>query len=576
MTDNKENIAQLDEFGSEAYGKFVARIPALHVDTDEWEFLLEQVRGAYQRFLRLYRSQFGGNTKEEPRVWVWTPLHGLRLAEWNELGEIHYAAQTLSIDSQPVNTQLLVDACRTIASTMANIEETVRESRDLYVLVHAGLAFRQNPLGAVALEELLTEMVSYSGPNRIVITGHIGGALPPMVQNLVSTMELPYPDEETIRAVLAGTLGEVNPQYHDARNMPPALAGMMAGLSWRQLSTVAREVAVRINDEEEAIRYATQAKLQAVRQIAPFVRLEPPMERPHPSVGLEGLMEIAELLRLALDNPEYGVPPSSGILLAGPGGTGKTEWVNHLSHLLGLFVLWDNYGDRMASHVGESEEQSRRLYRMAWAAGRLIFAQDEVEKQTPDIQGSRSDGGVGARLMAMDLEFQERVRREGRPIVFVATANLETIDNLTSPKLSRYTWRWYIPHPSEAVIAEIYAGHLRRLFGTVDDWDTQALARKLTQAMSAAVKDLKGNDITATTRAVGRDVVQSIEVARLLALRSQVKTPSQEQLLEAIASMRQDMVALDSEGKVLARWAGEKPARKTNQRVDKGGLTTLN
>jgi hypothetical protein len=102
-----------------------------------------------------------------------------------------------------------------------------------------------------------------------------------MVANLVSKVPVPLPGRDDIRQILSGAL------QTPAGKVAPALVDAMLGLSYRQVSANARQAATQKRDETAAVNQALEAKIAAIRTIAPFVDFLPAAVSPPPMVGME-------------------------------------------------------------------------------------------------------------------------------------------------------------------------------------------------------------------------------------------------------------------------------------------------
>jgi SpoVK/Ycf46/Vps4 family AAA+-type ATPase len=189
--------------------------------------------------------------------------------------------------------------------------------------------------------------------------------------------------------------------------------------------------------------------------------------------------------------------------------------------------------------VGESESNLRRAILAANAMGAVIVAIDEVEKQSPNLQGAASDGGLGSRMLSMVLTWMQEAWELALPILFVGTANTTALNHLPPEFFSRFPAIYAVDEPDEQTLADIFSAHLAKI-GNTDEYDTIELAARLTQVTRGQRKP------------VGRDVVQVIRQAqgRAAAERSS-GVPSMEDLHLSIESLREGL--RDIGGGVMAK-----------------------
>jgi hypothetical protein len=598
---------QMRRFEQDLMAKLKARIPALEIEGMEFEYLLPVLTNTFSAFLDEYRNTdwfkeiaqehlANGNKSpdismalgEEPRIWVWKMHRGLRKVRLNELekGVISYE-EPITTNSyrknEAINTADYNATIQYILDLLTLTKEPVVEGRDLFIFVHTKPQLSgANPTPPLFLEDLLEAVDQSDAPVRVVFTGFVG-TIPEMDASFTSRLEFPFPDEDSIREIVASAcfgVSDLEIDYSDPKKIPQALIDNLAGLSWRQLNMVAREVAVRMDTPEVAFSYALQAKVDAVKAIAPFANLLPTPAFPPPLIGLENPKKLTMKLKKVFDNPVTGVSPRSMILLVGPPGTGKSDFVKWMSYTLGVPVLQVQAGGVFDSLVGNTDKNQNALHKMAKAIGKLIYSVDEVEKQMTS-HGSNSDGGHGLRYLSGELTFRQDVFNQGLPIIIVDTANLDELSNLPPEHYARYSRVFYVGNPSNKVLAEIFKAHLKHATGEEPDYNFLDLAKILNEGFTTDVKGLDGKKVKGKREAVGRDVAQVISDAQLSAAVRGENLPTYNELEDVISTMRSNMIALDKDGFVLAELADgnreDPPSNPLPQRIKPkgGGMTSL-
>ncbi|KAA3643924.1 MAG: AAA family ATPase [Chloroflexi bacterium] len=571
----------LDTFGEHLFSKFVARTPGLLVSCEEVEYALPHLWDAYARFFAMYKDKVAKDSGlVEPRLWLWNMHRGLRQVTFHENGRLAYGQTVVKNQydkDADCNTVVLENALTVIYSQLNNQPQS-QEACDLYVLAHPKPDLQAKPRAALFLEEVLEMVNMHDGAARLAIIGMVG-ELPPMLSSFLPILDFPYPDEAAIRKAVSTAAGGMHPRYKKHEEVPGALVNSLAGLNWRSLTTTAREVAVRLSDPAAAINYASDAKVAAVKSIAPFVTLQPTEQMPPPVVGMEVIKERIRELRDVLRNPDIGVMPGYSMLLCGPPGTGKSILTRWMSAELQIPVLQQDTGAVFNALIGSTDERQRQVHAMSRAMGPHIYNMDEVEKQLPDMRGSQSDGGHGSRYLSGELIFRQDAFDNGWPIYFVDTANLDGLDSLPPEFYSRYTEIFYIDYPGEELLAEIFRAHLAKTAGENLDYDCASLAAALMVALAANVENISGEQVKGKRRAVGRDVVMVIKAAQLASAKRGSHIPNEDELENTITDVRDGLVALDSRGVVLARRT-ERLAEKTATSSVTGrgdlGLMSLN
>ena len=214
------------------------------------------------------------------------------------------------------------------------------------------------------------------------------------------------------------------------------------------------------------------------------------------SVPLPRIVEAARAFRAELEAVEAdrGVDaPRLNLLLSGPPGTGKTEFVKHLGAQIGAKVVVRMGSDLLSMFVGGTEENIARAFREAEAENAILFL-DEV------------DGMLRARGMAQHsweaTQVNELLHRmeNFRGILVCATNHADDLDPAT---VRRFTFKVrfdYLKEGGKAIFFE-------RMFGT-------ALTAR-DRAELASIPDLAPGDFR-TVRQSLRYLGSSPDAAALL------------------------------------------------------------
>ena len=214
------------------------------------------------------------------------------------------------------------------------------------------------------------------------------------------------------------------------------------------------------------------------------------------SVPLPRIVEAARAFRAELEAVEAdrGVDvPRLNLLLSGPPGTGKTEFVKHLGAQIGAKVVVRMGSDLLSMFVGGTEENIARAFREAEAENAILFL-DEV------------DGMLRARGMAQHswevTQVNELLHRmeNFRGILVCATNHADDLDPAT---VRRFTFKVrfdYLKEEGKAIFFE-------RMFGT-------ALTAR-DRAELASIPDLAPGDFR-TVRQSLRYLGSSPDAAALL------------------------------------------------------------
>jgi transitional endoplasmic reticulum ATPase len=176
-----------------------------------------------------------------------------------------------------------------------------------------------------------------------------------------------------------------------------------------------------------------------------------------PRVVLEELKQLQRLLEDPTVAVAYGVDPPSGLLLAGPPGTGKTTVARVLAAEAGCSFYPVSAADVTSKWVGESEEAVRALVRRARDNSPAIIFLDEVDA----IAGARGRMAEhGDRLLDQLLLEIDGLQSRGSVFVLAATNRPDMLDPalLRGGRLSRTLW---LELPDAEMRLELFKVHTR-------------------------------------------------------------------------------------------------------------------
>lgn len=123
----------------------------------------------------------------------------------------------------------------------------------------------------------------------------------------------------------------------------------------------------------------------------------------------------------------------SGILFAGPPGTGKSFFASALAKEANLNVL--TMGNVRNMYVGGSERNMERILDVARSFAPVVIFIDEIDQAFQSRDHAQDNTGVSQRLLGMLLSFMEEKENQGK-VLWIAASNRP--DLLDSALLSRF------------------------------------------------------------------------------------------------------------------------------------------
>lgn len=243
----------------------------------------------------------------------------------------------------------------------------------------------------------------------------------------VEQVEIPYPGLaerlEFIEALQAG--GQLELSGDISTHTFAALTGGLA-------RTMIHDIALRAQLDGQAVTldHIRARKDQIIR--AEFGEL---LEILEPRYGFEavgGMAELKDYLSRSVVAPMRGQGQRermpSGILLAGPPGTGKTFFVSALGREAGCNVVKLNVGRLLGQYVGTSERNLEKALACIRSLVPVIVLIDELDQQFQ--RGGQGDGGVERRIFGRILEEMSGASgtRRGDVVWFGATNRVDQVD----------------------------------------------------------------------------------------------------------------------------------------------------
>jgi SpoVK/Ycf46/Vps4 family AAA+-type ATPase len=248
-------------------------------------------------------------------------------------------------------------------------------------------------------------------------------------------MEIRLPNEQARRAILTQELQAAG--YRGS--MPANIAALTQGMSGRDLEQLARNAARTPNGADfpsliGAVRLAGNPNVDANATWETLVL---------DSATLANIKTTCAMLQDVEAWRQKGVIVSSGILLEGPPGTGKTQIARTIANQSGLAFLKASSADLRGLYQGHSGANVRDIFAKARAMSPAILFIDEIDVATP-ARDAQYDT-FGKEIVGQILQEMDGISKQNSHVfVLAATNNSSAIDPAV---LSRFTERLYIPLP---------------------------------------------------------------------------------------------------------------------------------
>jgi len=170
---------------------------------------------------------------------------------------------------------------------------------------------------------------------------------------------------------------------------------------------------------------------------------------------------------------EYGFTRyPRGMFMTGIPGCGKSLMSSVLCQEWGMNGIRIKASDLKGSLVGESEQKTDNIIKMAEANAPCLLVVDEAEKMFASTDASR-DGGASQGVLSLFLTFMQ----ESTKGVFVVFT-LNNMSALPRELIDRFEGRFFFDLPSESERADIFNIHISRFNRDPANYDIENLVSK--------------------------------------------------------------------------------------------------
>jgi ATP-dependent 26S proteasome regulatory subunit len=245
--------------------------------------------------------------------------------------------------------------------------------------------------------------------------------------SMIEEVEIGYPGVAERQAFIETRLADGNIQLAEGIT-PVSFASLTGGLSRVLVDDICLRAA--LHNQPVSLQLIRDRKEQIIRQ--EYGELIEILEPRHGFAQVGGMQEVKDYLKKSVIAPLRGEGPKermpSGVMLAGPPGTGKTWLVSALAYEAGVNVVKLNAGRLLGQYVGNSERNLERALACIRSLAPTLVMIDEIEQQFQ--RGGKGDGGVERRIFGRILEEMSGASsaERGEVIWFAATNRIEMVD----------------------------------------------------------------------------------------------------------------------------------------------------
>jgi SpoVK/Ycf46/Vps4 family AAA+-type ATPase len=445
-----------------------ARFPLLYLQTPEETRALQAIVAA-----------FGDRSVRRREVYTWTVTNGLAL-----LGDAG------SPETRNPGSALAAAAKLDLASVVVFFD------------LHPWLGTPNQPADPQLVRQLrdLAQQYRDGSQARMLILVAPVLRIPTELENTVTVVDFPLPDQARLRELLAGMI-EANKASKsvtvDLGEGPDAVLDALArGALGLTLSEAENAFARAMADDNRLDRNDIPVVLNEKRQI---IRRSGVLEVVTSTLALTDIGGLANLKAWLVKRTgawtaeagRYGLPAPKGALVTGVPGCGKSMTAKAMASAWSIPLIRLDIGKVFAGLVGASEENMRKALDTAEAIAPCVLWIDEIEKGFASASGER-DSGTSARVFGSFLTWmQERTA----PVFVIATAN--DISRLPPEfmRKGRFDEIFFIDLPTRAERVDIFRLHLRSRLADGPDLGDFDVTEPLLAELADATEGFTGSEI---------------------------------------------------------------------------------
>lgn len=217
---------------------------------------------------------------------------------------------------------------------------------------------------------------------------------------------------------------------------------------------------------------------------------------------------------------KHALPPAKGLLLVGPGGTGKTEFSRSLARKVNRMLLQLDLGRVQGKFVGDSEGNMAKVMDAIRSMKHVVVFIDELEKLGVSAMEGGDGGGSSVWTRVLQMLLTEMTDPSNEAIfVFAANNVVDKHGNSLLPapliRAGRIDEKYWIELPDHVIREQILRVHiakhgmavdddgaLKMIAAKTDNWVGAELARTLV-VKSVKYALAKGHDKIDTVRMMG-------------------------------------------------------------------------
>lgn len=311
--------------------------------------------------------------------------------------------------------------------------------------------------------------------------------IPKELERDVVVLELPLPELDDLRGVLAETVHESNESMQLTGEDEERLLRSCMGLTVSQTKKLLRRAFDGQSRIDDDVLWSVIMEKRQLLKGSELLEFWDSNETLSDVGGVEWLKDwLSRRVEAYSERArEYNLPQPKGVLLFGVQGCGKSLTARVAARLFNFGLVRFDVSAVLSPARGSSEENMRAVLRTCESIAPVVLWLDEIEKGFGGVAG-----GDDAALTRVFGTFITWLQENRKPVFVVATAN--QVHNLPPELLrkGRFDEMFFVDLPNVDERREIFRIHLRRRGWKPERYDLDTLAKRTEKFSGAEIEQV--------------------------------------------------------------------------------------
>lgn len=442
--------------------------------------------------------------KPETNAEDWLKKKGLGFYTWDVHNGMIYKEKSINDTEDPKQA----------------MEYIVKSTTDAGVFIIYNLhLFWDDVLAKPQILQMVRELYAHGkiSYKHIIMIGN--GRLPIEFQPYFVTLDFPLPGRDEMDVLVKQCIDGIGMKVSDSEVRAAAEAALgMTSLEVSGAVCIAA-MAKKCKGLDRDVLFEEKAKVVKRSGLLEYISTDETLDTVGGLNTLKGwFVKIAKAYKESEKATKYHLPTAKGCLIVGIPGSGKTLSAKAIASLFGVKLFRCDPGRMFGGIVGETESNTRALFRLIDAVSPCVVLLDEVDKVMVGLESSgASDAGVTSRFIGSMLYYLQE--KESKSFFVFTANNVDRLDPALMRK-GRIDEIWFVDMPVDEEREEILKIHLKKVGRDYKKFDLKKLiglsngltGAEIESAIKAAMYEAFSEDREFLTEDICNALQESISV----------------------------------------------------------------